>query len=171
MKRLILPLFVIILVAAVAPAAAAQAVRKPAQPPLVIETYPPPAAVVRELYRVHRNGYGPLFEKRGRRQHEKFFDAKLAALIWRDLTEGPEDEVGRISFDPLFNAQDMKIKNLRVGAGKVSGDAATVPVTFVNYDQRVRIDFRLVRTESGWKISNIVYGDGVDFLKILSEPL
>jgi hypothetical protein len=130
-----------------------------------------PAAVVRELYKVHRNGYGPLFEKRGRKLHEKFFDRRLADLIWKDLTETPADEVGHIDFDPLFNAQDFKITNFRVGAADVRGDEATVPVTFLNFKEKVKIDFRLVRTEGGWKVSNIVYGADSDFLKILSEPM
>ncbi len=129
-----------------------------------------PAAVVADLYRVHRNGYGPLFTKKGRKFHEQFFDERLAGLIWKDLTETPEGEIGHIDGDPLFNAQDMKITRFRVGAATVEGDSATVPVTFMNYDQRVTITFRLVKTAAGWKISNILYGDGSDFVKILSEP-
>jgi len=44
-------------------------------------------------------------------------------------------------------------------------------VTFVNFDQQVRIVFRLVRTQQVWKISNIDYGGGSDLVKILSEPM
>lgn len=130
-----------------------------------------PEAVVKELYRVHRNGYGHVFEKRGRKLQQKFFDQKLAALIWKDLTETPEGELGNLDFDPLYSAQDMKIRNLRVGASSIKGDTATVPVTFMNYDQHVRIDFRLVNTKAGWKISNILYGGGSDLVQILSQPL
>ncbi len=130
-----------------------------------------PAAVVAELYKVHRNGNGPLFTKEGRKYHEQFFDRKLAALIWKDLTETPAGEVGHIDGDPLFNAQDMKITKFNVGAGTIEGDTATVPVTFMNYGQKVTITFRLVKTDAGWKISNILYGDGSDFVKILSEPV
>ncbi len=175
MKSLILSFAVLSLAAAVAAApAAAQTVRKPAEPPLVINDPPPaatPASVVRELYKVHRNGDGHVFGKQGRRQQQKFFDAKLAALLWKDLNETPEGELGRIDFDPLYNAQDTQIKNFGVGAGTVKGDAANVPVTFVNFDRRVKIDFRLVREKGVWKISNIVYGGGSDLVKILSEPM
>jgi hypothetical protein len=130
-----------------------------------------PAAVVKELYRIHNNGNGPLFTKEGRKAHERFFDENLSRLIWKDLTETPEDEVGHIDFDPLFNAQDMQIKNFNVGAAAVEGDAATVPVTFVNFDRKVTITFRLVKAGGVWKISNIVYGEDSDFVKILSEPV
>jgi len=168
MKSLILSLAVVALAAT---PAAAQAVRKPAEPPLVINDAPAPDAVVRELYRVHRNGNGHVFEKQGRKLQLRFFDAKLAGLLWKDLTETPEGELGHIDFDPLYNAQDTQIKNFRVGAAVVRGDTANVPVTFVNFDQKVKIDFRLVRTKGVWKISNIVYGGGSDLLKILSEPM
>ena len=33
-----------------------------------------PDAVVRELYRVHKNGYGHVFERAGRKYQQKFFD-------------------------------------------------------------------------------------------------
>jgi hypothetical protein len=168
LKSLILSLAVISLAAA---QAAPQAIKKPAEPPLVINDAPAPSDVVRELYKSHRGGLGHLFERQGRKLQLRFFDAKLAALIWKDLTETPEGEVGHLDFDPLYNAQDTQIKNFRVGAATVKGDAASVPVTFVNFDQKVKIDFRLVRAKGAWKISNIVYGGGSDLLKILSEPV
>ena len=130
-----------------------------------------PDAVVRELYRVHRKGYGHVFVREGRKLQERFFDENLARLIWKDLTETPPDIVGRLDFDPLYNAQDTQIKSFRVGAGVVKGDTAGVPVTFVNLDQKVKIDFRLVRVKGVWKISNIVYGGGSDLLAILSAPM
>ena len=130
-----------------------------------------PDAVVRELYRVHRKGYGPVFVKEGKRLQERFFDENLARLIWKDLTETPQDMVGRLDFDPLYNAQDIRITRFRVGAAVVEGGRATVPVTFNNYDRKERLKFLLTRTPSGWKISNIDYGTGYDLLKILNEPI
>lgn len=127
--------------------------------------------VVRELYRIHRNGRGHIFEKQGRKRQQQFFDQKLAALIWKNLAETPEGEVGNIDFDPLFNAQDTRIKNFRVGAADTNGNTAVVPVTFMNFDQQVRIEFRLVNTKAGWKVSNIDYGGGSDLVQILSQPM
>jgi hypothetical protein len=169
MRALVLSLVIIAAAAAGGAGAAAQTATTPLPPPAPAVSSP--SAVVRELYKIHRNGYGPLFEKKGRKYHEKFFDRKLADLIWKDLTETPEGEVGHIDFDPLFNAQDTQIKNFRVGEAAVRGDAATVPVTFNNFDQKVKINFLLVRTKAGWKISNIIYGKDSDFVKILSEPM
>ena len=130
-----------------------------------------PDAVVRELYRVHRKGYGRVFVKEGRKLQQRFFDENLARLIWKDLTETPQDEVGRLDFDPLYNAQDIHITRFRVGAPALEGDKATVPVTFNNYDRKENLKFSMVKTATGWKISNIDYGEGFTLLKILTEPL
>jgi Protein of unknown function (DUF3828) len=130
-----------------------------------------PGAVVSELYRVHRKGYGGVFERKGRKLQQRFFDDNLARLIWKDLTETPQDEVGRLDFDPLYNAQDIQVTRFRVGAAAVEGDRATVHVTFNNYDRKEDLKFLLVKTASGWKISNIDYGENTTLLKILTEPL
>jgi Protein of unknown function (DUF3828) len=130
-----------------------------------------PDAVVRELYRVHRNGYGHVFDKEGRKYQQKFFDKQLADLIWKDLTETPEGDVGNLDFDPLFNAQDTKITSFRVGAPTVNGDRATVLVTFNNFGKPNKLAFRMHKTDAGWKVENIFYhgnGDDFDLVKILS---
>jgi hypothetical protein len=172
MRKVILSLVIISCAAAAVPAAGAQTGITPLpKEKLEGPVISFPEAVVKELYRVHRNGYGHVFEKQGRKLQQKFFDQKLAALIWKDLTQTPEGEVGNLDFDPLYSAQDMKIKNFRVGASAVEGDTATVPVTFMNYDQKVRLEFRLVNTKTGWKVSNILYGGGSDLVQILSQPL
>jgi len=130
-----------------------------------------PDAVVRELYRVHRKGYGHVFVREGRKLQERFFDENLARLIWKDLTETPPDIVGRLDFDPLYNAQDIRITRFRVGAAAIEGDKATVPVTFQNFDRKESLKFLMTRTAAGWKISDIDYGGGFSLLKILTEPL
>jgi len=130
-----------------------------------------PDAVVRELYRVHRKGYGHVFVREGKKLQQRFFDANLANLIWKDLTETPQDEVGRLDFDPLYNAQDIHVTRFRVGAAALEGDKATVHVTFQNYDRKENLKFLMTRTAAGWKISNIDYGEGFNLLKILTEPL
>ena len=130
-----------------------------------------PDGVVRELYRIHRNGYGHVFVKEGRKLQQRFFDDNLAGLLWKDLTETPEDEVGRLDFDPLYNAQDIHITRFRIGAPTLEGDRATVLVTFNNYDRKENLKFLMTKTATGWKISNVDYGEGFNLLKILTEPL
>ena len=172
MRKVILSLVIISCAAAAAAAVKAQTGITPLpKEKLEAPVISFPETVVRELYRVHRDGSGHVFEKRGRKLQQRFFDQKLAALIWKNLSETPEGEVGNIDFDPLYNAQDTQIKNFRVGASTVKGNTATVPVTFMNFDQKIRIEFHLVNTKAGWKVSNIDYGDGMDFVQILSQPM
>ena len=127
-----------------------------------------PASVVRELYRVHNDGKGGIFEAKGKKYIYRFFDQKLADLIWKDITETPEGEVGNLDFDPLYNAQDTGITNFQIGNPVVEGDESTVPVSFRNFGQRVRIKFEMHKNEEGWKIKNVLYGNKTDLIKLLS---
>jgi hypothetical protein len=128
----------------------------------------PADSVVRELYRLHNNGRGGVFGPKGKKYIYKFFDQKLADLIWKDLTETPEGEVGKLDFDPLFNAQDMGITNFRIGRPVVAGDESTVLVSFRNFGQQSRIKFEMHKGKEGWRIKNLVYGDKSDLVTILT---
>lgn len=127
-----------------------------------------PDALVRELYRVHNNGNGPIFQATGQRYWTKYFDDRLAKLLRKALT-GPSDEVV-LDFDPLYNAQDTKITNFQVGQPVLKQDQATVVVNFRNFGQPTKITFQLRQTPAGWKITNVLYGKDSDLVKILSEP-
>jgi hypothetical protein len=129
-----------------------------------------PDSVVRELYRVHNNGRGPVFDNKGKRYIYKFFDQKLADLIWKDITETPEGEVGNLDFDPLYNAQDTKITNFLIGKPVVESDNSTVLVTFRNFGKPNTVKFEMRKGKEGWKIGNVIYGDKSDLIKILSLP-
>ncbi|MBA2502769.1 MAG: DUF3828 domain-containing protein [Pyrinomonadaceae bacterium] len=129
-----------------------------------------PAADIRDLYRVHDNGNGPVFDRAGRRYLVKYFNQKLADLLWKDIAETPEDEVGNLDFDPLYNAQDTEITNFRVGEPVIEGDKAVVSVSFNNYGQRTKINFKMVSAGEDWKIENINYEGGSNLIKILSAP-
>lgn len=129
-----------------------------------------PDGVVRELYRVHNDGRGGVFEAKGKTHIYIFFDRKLADLIWKNITETPEGEVGNLDFDPLYNAQDTKITNFQISTTVVKGNESTVTVNFRNFGQRTRVKFKLYRGKEGWRIGNVIYGDGSDLFKILSSP-
>ena len=127
-----------------------------------------PDSVVRELYRVHNNGRGHVFEAKGKNYIYKFFDQKLADLIWKEITQTPEGEVGNLDFDPLYNAQDTRITNFQIGKPMVQGDSSTVLVSFRNFGKRMTIKFEMNKGNEGWKIGNVLYGDNSDLVKMLS---
>jgi hypothetical protein len=129
-----------------------------------------PADVLRSLYRLHNKGYGPVFDRKGRPHLDRYFDKPLADLIWKNIIGPPSGEVGNLDFDPLFNAQDVKLTELHIGEARIQRNRASSVVTFKNYDQPVRLTFHLRRTGNGWKIRDIDYGKGESLVKILSKP-
>jgi hypothetical protein len=129
-----------------------------------------PDSVIRELYRVHNNGKGGVFEAKGKKYIYKFFEQKLADLIWKDISETPESELGNLDFDPLYNAQDTGITNFSIGKPLIEGDSTTVLVSFRNFGQRTRVKFDMHKGKEGWRIKNVIYGDNSDLIKILSPP-
>lgn len=129
-----------------------------------------PDGVVKSLYTAHKNGRGNIFTKQSKEILHKFFDQKLADLIWKELNHQPEDEVGNLDFDPLYNAQDIQISKFKIGKPKVAGNKATVLVTFDNGGRHNLLTFPLIKTGAGWKIQNINYEDGSTLIKILSAP-
>lgn len=122
-----------------------------------------PDAVVKELYEQHKKEKGPFFETKNRAVINKFFDKTLADFIWNDLNSG-SDEVGVLSFDALYNAQDFEIKNFAVGEPKITGEKAEVAASFNNFGEKQKIGFSLVKSGDSWKISDIKYNGGKDTL-------
>jgi hypothetical protein len=117
-----------------------------------------PDALVTELYQAHKNKRGPFFQRRSRTLVDKYFSKSLADLIWKDA-HGPKGEVGVIDGDPLYDAQDMEIKNFAIGKSISESEVkAKVPVTFENFSEKKTITFILTKGTTGWRINDIDYG-------------
>ena len=126
-----------------------------------------PETVVANLYKQHKKAT-PLFQTRSRALLDKYFDKQLADLLWKDATTTKE-EVGALNGDPLFNAQDMEIKNFLIGKATVNNGTAQVRVSFTNFDRKEEIVFDLVSGKTGWKVSNLTYSDGTTLVGILKQ--
>ncbi|HRH97174.1 MAG TPA: DUF3828 domain-containing protein [Prosthecobacter sp.] len=124
-----------------------------------------PEALVAQLYKAHDAGKSPFFQDQDRALVDRYFVNELADMIWKDAKES-KGEVGVIDFDPLYNAQDTEIKNFVVNKAKVDGAKATVVASFVNFDEKTRITFKLVQQDEAWKISDIQYTEGHTLLKL-----
>jgi len=127
-----------------------------------------PDALVKDLYKTHDKDNGAILDGKSRKLLDKYFNKTLADYIWKDLTTH-KDEVGVLDFDPFYNAQDVEIKNFNVGAPKIEGDKATVPVTFQNFDRKDTLTYTLTRQNSAWKISDIKYTDGSTLVGYFKE--
>ena len=127
----------------------------------------PPEKLVAELYKQHDTKKGPFFQK-DRARIDRYFTKQLGDLVLRDATN-PVDEIGAIGADPLYDAQDVEIKNFAVGKGTIDGTKATVNVTFTNFGEKKTIVFSLVETAGAWRISDIKYTHGGTLLAMLRE--
>lgn len=103
-----------------------------------------PDALLKDLYKTHAKGESQIINGKNRTLINKYFDKNLGDLIWKDLTTHV-GEIGVIDFDLFYNTQDPDIKKLVVGAPKIIGDKATVPVTFENFGQKNTLVYSLVR--------------------------
>jgi len=118
-----------------------------------------PDALVTDLYQAHRHKRGPFFQTRSRALLYKYFEKSLANLIWKDAV-GSKGEVGVIDGDPLYDAQDMEIKNFVIARATYDQGKAKVAVSFENFGKQKTIVFVLVNSRVGWRISDIDYGEG-----------
>jgi hypothetical protein len=127
-----------------------------------------PDALVTELYRQSGRNRSPFFQTKNRTLLDRYFEKHLADLIWKDAIRS-KGEVGAIDGDPLYNAQDMDIKNLAIHKASYANGLAEVNVSFENFGKKEEIVFLLSpgTRAGGWKIANIKYKDGTDLLGIL----
>lgn len=108
-------------------------------------------AFVEGVYRAYdpeRGGTAPWEEPRCR---ATFSDA-LCARIAADRARAG-DEVPNLDGDPLYDAQDFGVSELRV----VERAADRVEVSFVNLGRARQLLLELVREGGGWRIDDIVY--------------
>lgn len=127
-----------------------------------------PEKLVEELYNQHDNENSPFFQAQDRAKVERYFAANLAALIWKDSNES-KNEVGALDFDPLYNAQDTEIAEFNIGAPEISGEKASVVVTFTNFGERQTLKYSLVSENGAWKIADIDYGENSTLVKVFRE--
>ena len=122
-------------------------------------------AVVSSLYAARSS---PFFQTKNRALVDKYFTKELADMIWKDAVTS-KGEVGAIDGDPLYNAQDKKIRDLVIGNAVVKEKSATVKVTFTNFGKKQAIEYRVEKTPQGWRIDDIVYDDDNSLRKWLKQ--
>jgi hypothetical protein len=128
-----------------------------------------PNALVADLYKVHNQKHSPFFQTRSRALLYKYFEKSLADLIWKDAVTS-KGEVGVIDGDPLYDAQDMEIKNFAIAKPRYEEGRALVDVNFENFGQKKTITFILVNGRTGWRIRDLIYGEGRTLGSDFKEP-
>ncbi|HKV40812.1 MAG TPA: DUF3828 domain-containing protein [Blastocatellia bacterium] len=133
----------------------------------------PPTAtadsLVADLYRQQKLDRGPFNQYKNRSLVDKYFDKPLADLIWNDAITA-QGEVGAFDGDPLYDAQDFKIRNFSIHPPKDLGAGrAEVVVSFLNIGKKVQIVFELIQRSGAWKITDIKYQDGRTMVAIYKD--
>jgi Protein of unknown function (DUF3828) len=114
--------------------------------------YDTPADLLKALYTPYSKGDGFDWSKWDEAQ---FRSKHLNELFAKDLKEADGD-VGRLDFDPYIDGQDYVITDLKFGDAQITGDTATVEVTFKNMDSAEDLIFTLVKEADGWKVDDVV---------------
>lgn len=128
-----------------------------------------PDVLVAELYKSEKKKASPFFQDKDRALVDHYFTKELGDLLWKDTIDS-KGEVGALDGDPLFDAQDMEIKNFVIHPAKIEEGKATVLVTFVNFEEKKRITFHCVQQGGAWRISDIQYADYA-LLKLLKDSV
>ncbi|WP_397379628.1 DUF3828 domain-containing protein [Prosthecobacter sp.] len=128
-----------------------------------------PDALVAELYKSEKKKASPFFQDKNRALVDHYFTKELGDLLWKDTIDS-KGEVGALDGDPLYDAQDMEIKNFLIHPAKTEEGKATILVTFVNFEEKKRITFQCVQQGGAWKISDIQYADYA-LLKLLKDSV
>ena len=118
-----------------------------------------PTKVVTDLYRAHNGKTDPLQYPASKKLVGAYFDKGLLSLFLKDQSES-KGEVGKLDFDPLYDAQDFDIKDFSVAVVAEQKDSAEVAVSFKNLGTNKKIVFLLSPTAQGWRITDIRYSDG-----------
>ena len=133
-----------------------------------------PAGVVRAFYQHHFAHEQCCFNEEGLKARRAWFTPALYERMLREVRKVlPEDEVPYFNGDPFTNSQEGPV-DFRLGRARVRGGRATVSVTLRFTDGRRTIERRtlnleLLRQRGDWKIDNIRYPDGTDFVSQLKE--
>jgi len=112
-----------------------------------------PEAAVRAVYALYRTNGGPGFPSDGP-SVSRFLEPALARA-WTKDSAGASEGKKFLGADPFIQAQDWDISGLSIQPSQVTGDRASVPVAFRNFNKPVRLTYRLARGQDGWRIYDV----------------
>lgn len=112
--------------------------------------------------------YKPYFDGAFYDDEAQFRSSYLEGLYEADSKDTPAGEMGALSFDPYVDGQDYELTEFVIEPAEISGDTATVAVTFNNFETPIELTYELVNEAGGWRINDVV-SDNPDSIYRLSE--
>ena len=122
--------------------------------------------LIAQLYKEHSGKSDPLQYPASKKLLPNYFYKPLLDLYLKDQQDS-KGEVGRIDFDPLYDAQDFEISDFNLVVLPNKKGSGYVAARFKNMGVDQEIIFALQRTKIGWRIADIQYKDGRSLWKIL----
>ena len=122
-----------------------------------------PEATVNRLYRafaweaVMASSNAPGLAQQPKAVLLRYFTRELTtALVADDTCTTARHEICALDFVPIWASQDPAASDLEVSPGAAPG-RVTVRYTFPPTGAVVSLDYRMVRTKAGWRVSDIFY--------------
>ena len=101
---------------------------------------------------------------------KKAFSAATAKLILDDA-EASKGEIGALDFDPIIDAQDYQITNLKIDVAETDASHATAAVSFLNFKKPTKLKMAMLKEKDGWRIDDIIWsGKDRGTLKGIFKP-
>ena len=122
--------------------------------------------LVAQLYKEHSGKSDPLQYPVSKKLLPNYFYKPLLDLYLKDK-EDSKGEVGKIDFDPLYDAQDFEISDFNLVVLPNKKESGYVAARFKNMGVDQEIIFTLQRTKMGWRVADIQYKDGRSLWKLL----
>lgn len=141
--------------------AAAKPAAKPAAQPAQ-----GPDTVVRALYQHYldtRANSEVAFDYTNPDVAKAYFDPSLVKLIVADSKR----DTSRLDFDPFIDGQEFEIKSVDLETKMTSPREAVVTVHFDNFEQATTVTYKLARSSSGWRITDVLWAGGRGTLRKL----
>ncbi len=117
-------------------------------------------AFLQSLYRGYRkDGPGAPLGQPG-----LIFEPVLAAAVRKDADEAAaKGDMSKMDVDPICACQDWEAITPSFGPVTIEGDRATVTVSFVNFQEPVKLHYTLLWTRAGWRVFDIGGDEGATF--------
>jgi Skp family chaperone for outer membrane proteins len=108
-----------------------------------------PVGFVRAIYAAYQHDNTPAW-------YEQNYSARLRKMIDADRADADkDDDAGKFDWDPIINAQDWKLADLRVSLVSRAGDGAVVDASFRNLGADQRMRFSLALEGGKWAIDDV----------------
>jgi hypothetical protein len=107
-----------------------------------------PAAYVRALYADYQHNKPSAW-------YDRRFSATLKKLVDAEQKSAANGDAGHFDWDPIINAQDWKLTEIRVSLLSLAADKAVVDASFHNLGSDQRMRFNLVLQDGKWAIDDL----------------